>query len=519
MKNTHKMEPHAASLSRVYLWGLAARRAPFTLRIFLVLLLAGVTWLLYFYGLDRVGLLSADEPRYASIGREMARSSDWVTPRLWGEPWFEKPVLLYWLIGAGFRLGLPDELAARVPVALFSVCFLVFYWWWLSRQFDTRIASYSTLILSTSAGWLSFSQTGVTDLPLSASFAAAMLLAMPWATGGSAARLPLAGALMGVAVLAKGLVPLILAGPLLWFGLWHRRPRHLVLPFLIAATVSLPWYLLCYKLHGSTFFNDLIIKQHFSRFFTNELQHGQPFWFYLPVLAAGLFPWTPLLGLLYYLKDSFHQDIRIRYLTAWFVMGFLFFSLSNNKLPGYLVPLLPAAAALIGIHLAQGSIRVRAWLASCALLLSLIPVIGLILPEALREGLSRTTFPPIQWTYPIAGLAAAGLILRWGTPHRDRSLALLTVGILLGVLSIKQFTYPRLDEMVSARGIWRRIAHPDQVCLEALNRTIVYGLNFYSGTPLPLCEDQPRLMRLIERNGEVVMEKNTGPAGRAERLQ
>jgi len=464
-------------------------------------------WLLYFYGLDRVGLLSADEPRYASIGRAMAQTSDWVTPRLWGEPWFEKPVLLYWLIGAGFRLGLSNELAVRVPVALCSVLFLAFYWWRLRQEFDTRIASYSTLILATSAGWLSLSQIGVTDLPMSAAFGAAMLLAMPWAAGGGSGRLPLAGAMLGVAVLAKGLVPLVLAAPLLWFG--RNRPLHFIRPVLIMLLISLPWYLLCYKLHGRQFFNQLIIEHHFSRFSSDELQHVQPFWFYLPVLAAGLFPWTPLAGLLYHLKDSFHQDIRIRYLTIWFIAGLLFFSMANNKLPGYLLPLLPAVAALIGFHLAKEPARGRVWLAACALLLGLIPTIGLVLPEALRAGLSRSTFPALSWQYIVAGLAAAGLVLRWGPARTGRSLALLFAGLLLGVVSIKEFTYPKLDQMVSARATWRRIVHPEQVCLESLNRSFVYGLNFYSVDPLPQCEDQPRPLRLMQRNGQVVMEQNT----------
>ena len=86
----------------------------------------------------------------------MARSGDWVTPRLWGEAWFEKPALLYWMTGAGFRLGLGDELAPRLPVALLSLLFLAFFHLCLRREFGARPASYATAILGTSAGWITW---------------------------------------------------------------------------------------------------------------------------------------------------------------------------------------------------------------------------------------------------------------------------------------------------------------------------------------------------------------------------
>src|SRR5688572_16556410 len=98
-------------------------------------------------------MLGPDEPRYASIGREMARSGDWVTPRLWGEPWFEKPPLLYWMIAAGYRSGLSGEAAVRAPVALMSAGFLFLFFHRLRREFGEKAALYASAILATSAGW------------------------------------------------------------------------------------------------------------------------------------------------------------------------------------------------------------------------------------------------------------------------------------------------------------------------------------------------------------------------------
>src|ERR1043165_6072479 len=111
-----------------------------------------LAYFLYFYHLRGTGLLGPDEPRYAAIGREMARSGDWVTPRLWGAPWFEKPALLYWMTGAAFRLGLDGEPPPRLPGAILCALFLGFFHWVLRREFGARAAWIATAILATSTG-------------------------------------------------------------------------------------------------------------------------------------------------------------------------------------------------------------------------------------------------------------------------------------------------------------------------------------------------------------------------------
>src|ERR1039458_509102 len=129
--------------------GEMARKIPRVVWVVLPLI-----YLLYFFDLGAVGLIGPDEPRYASIAREMARSGDWITPRLWGQPWFEKPALLYWMTGAAFQLGIGPDLAPRLPVALMAAGFLVFYWWILRREFGARPAWFATLILGTCGAWV-----------------------------------------------------------------------------------------------------------------------------------------------------------------------------------------------------------------------------------------------------------------------------------------------------------------------------------------------------------------------------
>ena len=162
-------------------------------------------------------MLGPDEPRYASIGRAMAHSGDFITPRLNDQPWFEKPPLLYWMVAVGHWLHLSDEWAARLPVALVSLAFLFFFGDVLAREFSPPIAAMATAILGTFIGWLAYSSVALTDLPMSAALGAAMLVALfePFRMDQRVNRGWIAGFLLGFAVLAKGLVPLVLFAPIL----------------------------------------------------------------------------------------------------------------------------------------------------------------------------------------------------------------------------------------------------------------------------------------------------------------
>jgi len=490
--------------------------------------LAVACYLLFFYNLTGVGMLGPDEPRYAAIGREMARSGDWVTPRLWGQPWFEKPPLLYWMTAAAFRAGASEDLAPRLGVALLAVLFLFFYWRTLRREFGEAPAFYSIAILATCAAWLGFSHVGVTDLPVSAAFSAAMLLSLGWVERGEkrgpaphdpvsaslrsgvASRAPRirwlltlmrekdglvpAAALLGVAVLAKGLLPLALALPLLWTG--RSRLRDLLRPGPVVAflVVAAPWYILIIARYGSRFVDEFFWKQHLGRFTGGAISHPRPFWFYGPILVAALFPWSPLLALLF--RKSLYKDRRRRFLLLWLAFGLVFLSAAANKLPGYLLPLLPAAAALAGLALSES-----AWapqlLAGCALLLGLVPTIAAGLPDALARGATHA------WTGIAGWGAAAGVVLATGVwlmeraGRRKLAVIALVAATLAGAVWIERQAFPVLDRTVSARGTWRQIeARRSQVCVADVNRGWLYGLNYYSVTPLPDCRTTPRPIRI-----------------------
>jgi 4-amino-4-deoxy-L-arabinose transferase-like glycosyltransferase len=447
-------------------------------RILALVSVAGL-FFLYFFGLTRTGLVGPDEPRYAAIGRAMAASGDWITPRLWGHPWFEKPALLYWMTAAAFKAGLGVDLAPRLPVALVSIAFLIYFFVVLRREFGDRAAWYSATILATSAGWLAYSHIAITDLPMSAAFAAAMF-GLWTDTGGVRAAL-VAGALLGLAVLAKGLVPVVLFIPAVWF--LRHRIRDLAIVFAAAAVIAAPWYVLVTLRNGRPFIDDFFWKQHFGRFVSPVLQHGQPVWFYVPVLLIGLFPWTPLLALLF--NARFFQDRRIQFLLAWYTWGFVFFSMSRNKLPGYLLPLLPAITALLGIAAAEArehSPKLMVLLGATAALFCLVPLLEDALPQVLLVGVSHTPFHmSALWIVPglIIGLSCAYLE-RSG--RRDVVVGVVAAFTVVSVWSIVWWVYPELDRQLSGR------AAGAIACLPPTNRSQRYSIDYYTGRELPDCQ-------------------------------
>jgi 4-amino-4-deoxy-L-arabinose transferase-like glycosyltransferase len=453
----------------------------------------------YLYGLGAAGLMGVDEPRYASIAREMAWSGDWITPRLWGSPWFEKPALLYWMEGLAFRLGLGPELAPRLPIALSAIAFLILFWWTLRREFGSPAAWFATLILATTGGYLGYSQVGHMDLLLTAAFSAAMLLALPWIAHGDRRRLPAAAVLLALAVLAKSGVALVLMLPLAWWG--RRRLADLLHPrvLLTFLAVALPWYVACYWRNGMPFVRELFVRQQFQRLTSNAAQHGQPFWYYLPVLLGLLLPWTPLALLLP--RRTPYRDPRRAFLLALVLWGLVFFSISPNKLPGYMLPLLPPAAALMGVALAEAA-NPRPLLACCAALLVAFPIAAYVLPYAVESGITHAPWPHFQpvWLLPLAIGALA-----WNLDARGRRLAAvftLAAAAGIAIIALKLQAGQELDRRASARALWRKIApRAAEVCVGGLSRGFLYSLNYYSLSPLPPCGTQPRRIEVRQNPG------------------
>jgi 4-amino-4-deoxy-L-arabinose transferase-like glycosyltransferase len=471
----------------------------------LILILA----ILYLTYLGRAGFLGPDEPRYASIGREMARSGDWVTPRLDGSGWFEKPPLLYWMTGAATRLRFRDEWAARLPVALVSLAFLVFFFTTVEREFSARVATLATAILATSAGWMAYSFASLPDLPMSAALDAAVLIALFDTRPGKEMAKPAyaAGALLGLSILAKGFVPVVLIAPIV---LVARRKRWRMA--VAAIVVAAPWYILCTLRNGHAFWDDFFWKHQVGRFFTSDLQHVQPFWYYLPIVFAGLFPWTPTALLAVHPKTwrRIWDDERVVFLALWFVFGLVFFSISKNKLPGYVLPLMPALAVILAVAVDRApAVGSAAMLAVSVLLLILLPAVAAMLPTALLSSVRRAHFGvSVHAAAVLLVVLAAALTAFFIWAGRPQAAVFVAVvAVATGVTWFKVAAFPVLDEVVSVRAFWR--ANSDaasSACLDpSVRRMWAYGLNYYAERPLPDCAAEPRQVHIAEQSGALVV--------------
>ncbi len=357
-----------------------------TARIVWIVLVLATLYLCYFHNLGIIGLVGPDEPRYAWIARDMAESGDWVTPRLYGKPWFEKPVLYYWSAATSFKMFGVSEAAARLPSAICALLATLSMAWLAWRLYGAETARWLLLLLPTTVGMIGFSHAAATDMPFSSMLTVAMVLAVvivgltrhdqsPVIPRTPRLALLAFGFFLGLAVLAKGPAAIILSGSavLLWAAITKRwqdafRCLHPVAIFSFCAT-ALPWYLLCAR-RNPDFFHTFIIEHNFKRFLTPEFQHIQPFWYYLPIVLIAFLPW--MLALLFASGVGIFRFVRgerfssaTTFLLCWAIFCMVFFSVSKSKLPGYTLPSIPAIGLLLArcyVCLSAGEWKIFRWM-------------------------------------------------------------------------------------------------------------------------------------------------------------
>jgi 4-amino-4-deoxy-L-arabinose transferase-like glycosyltransferase len=497
-------------------------------RIGWAILILVTLYICYFSHLGVIGFVGPDEPRYAWIARDMAETGDWVTPRLYGKPWFEKPPLLYWGGAVFFKLIGEDhpEVAARLPSAISALLATLALAWLAWRSCGEECARWLLLLLPTSIGMIGFSHAAATDMPFAGMLTIAMVCAAvvlglvhsentpilphtPWLA------LVLFGFFLGLTMLAKGPAAIILSGGAIFFWViftkrWSDAFR-LLHPAAVAAfcLTALPWYVLCAR-RNPDFFRIFIIEHNFNRYLTPEFQHIQPFWYYIPILFVAFLPWSFLviaagaIGLRHWWRTR-EMGALTCLILCWAGFCLVFFSISKSKLPGYILPALPAVSLLVA-HATSGQSRFSRRLAGY----SLVGTGGIYFAATLFSRFGNGLPEPshiFSWEIALIAFVAFGLFclatffagISFFLRHDSLASASFHAASMLPIILLLGLTQFLIEKtyLDTISGKWMsRMARSEVPDLDNL-RTIGYrrdhryALNFYLHREVPEWTDAP----------------------------
>lgn len=472
-----------------------------------LLILSGVV---FFYGLGSLPFIGPDEPRYAEVAREMYVSGDWITTRLGGIKWFEKPALTYWLSALGYKLFGENELGARFFIAVFAAVGVFLVFWFGKRIRSARFGYLSAAALTTCGLWPGFARGATFDLPLAVTMALALTSFFVWEQReeqqGRNRFWWLMCLALGLAVLAKGLVGLVLPAAII--GLYLLLTRRLMIIFkpkllLVGSAIFLAtaatWYAPMIAINGREFINEFFIAHHFQRYLSNKYKHPQPFYFFFVVALAGSFPWTFFLAAnawqsLRTWRETLQDRLRL-FLWLWVTVTILFFSFSGSKLPGYVLPIFPSVALLIGLELEKfwqaGDDKRMRWLALLTALLILITGGAAIFVSQRELGATSGN----AWLIGILTIGVAVIylaVLFW----KGGKLATLVLpfSLIAIIVTATHLIFPALGHRESFRELAqtaRRMAMTDERLIFFVNED--HGINFYA-TDLPLRDTKSELV-------------------------
>jgi len=468
--------------------------------------------LLFFGGLGSYPLLEPDEGRYAEIPREMLERGDFVTPRLNGVLYFEKPPLYYWLNAAALSLPGRPEVVCRLFSALFGLAGVGLAWL-LGRSIGgPRVAWTAAIVLGSSPLWAALSRANIIDMAMAFFLSATLTcfwLAQEKERGERGERMLWYGmfAAAALATLTKGLIGFLIPGAVIFFYLLFARRWRLLLrvPWIggvaLFLLIAAPWHVLAAR-RNPDFLWFYFVREHFLRYATPEAKRQAPVWFFVAILAAGLIPWSGVLPAAARLFRRGQGRLReerpgVIFLACWALFLLLFFSASQSKLVPYILPGIPPLAVLAALALqeAETDPRTRAWArvggATGALLLSVLA--AALLLAALGKVDTGVGPLPNVLVFAMPTLAASLLsVWLWGS-GRLRSLAALAVAPALLVLGLVSAA-PRASLLLStgpiAHFLGPRLAAEDEV----------YAYRCYPQT-LPIY--LRRLVGVVEYQGEL----------------
>jgi 4-amino-4-deoxy-L-arabinose transferase-like glycosyltransferase len=467
--------------------------------------------LLFFYGLGSFGLVGADEPRYAQIAREMLRNNDFVTPTLHGVAWLEKPALYYWRAAAAFRTFGVHDWVARLPSATFALALVIIIYFHMLR-FRPGAQFGAALVTASCAAIIGFSRGASTDMQLAAPFAFAMLGWYAWFETGKKFWLFDLYFFIAVGTLAKGPVAPGMALFVVAIFSAIRRDWSLVRRsfwwpgMVIYLAIVLPWYVAVQRANPQ-FLKVFFLEHNLERFATDLFQHRQPFWFYVPVLILSLMPWTvyAIAALVSAAKQTWRDwrssapgavreatvagDAFPEFLVLWALFPIIFFSFSQSKLPGYILPSIPPCAILTAdyIHRRREQ-RKRGLLVGHAVLAGILMAGVLLTPNFVLH--PKSIPPGAALTYAIAVGLAVGLFIFFTVARRGhRALLWSTIlPVAFGMFFLLHYAGRIIGEAYSSRQVAAYIERVERdnlqprfrpVAVFEARRDVEYGLGFY----------------------------------------
>jgi 4-amino-4-deoxy-L-arabinose transferase-like glycosyltransferase len=470
------------------------------------LLLAGFCAFLFFYGLGQFGLIGADEPRYAQVAREMLERHDWVTPVLGGKPWLEKPPLYYWQAMVAYRIFGVSDWAARLPSAI-DAAFLVVAVYFFLRRFRPGFELDGALIAASCAGIMGYAHAASMDMALAAAFTVSMLGWWAWHKTGKKIYLAAFYGFMALGTLAKGPVaPFLAVVVIVSYAAAVRELRvvfkTLWLPgILLFCAVALPWYF-AVQARNPEFFREFILEHNLGRFSKNLYHHTEPFWYYLPVTALALLPWT-VFGIAAFVRSvrawwvsrksiasESNSEYRLSiFACCWLIVPVIFFSISQSKLPGYILPAIPAGALLLADYLKHrleqnDAGRVATWLVVLHAVFAAAPIVPALLIAYLVTQHRLPGGQPMLVALAIAFALCAGIALTLVRRNGLRMLRFVTlIPVVLTVWIVLKLGSAPLDQTLSARPLAQEIAavemHRLPLAVYHIRRELEYGLTFY----------------------------------------
>ena len=435
-------------------------------------LLAALAVVAIVVGIDNMErpLANPDEGRYSEISREMAATGDWVTPRLNGLKYFEKPPLQYWASALSFRLFGENEYTARLYIVLAGFCAIALLGFLGKRLWGWDMAIASMMAIACSPYFMALGGIVTLDMGLTL-WTTATLFAFIGAEGARdrpATQLRwmlCAWAGMALAVLSKGLVGIIFAGAAVFIVMVMRRDikvlerLHLIPGLAIFLAIAAPWFV-AVSMANDEFAQFFFIHEHFARFLTRAHRRVEPWWYFLPIVAAGFLPWmfampAAIAGAWREEEGRDFQPLRISILWAAFVVAF--FSASGSKLPTYVLPAFPPLALVLGRYLQLAPERRLALWSGLTIPVALIlVVVAYRVPDSAKDAWTRALYEgAMPWAVAAAVILLAGAIVTTLLMLRRKRWPALAVAAFAAILLIDcgEEAYEELTPRQSGVGV------------------------------------------------------------------